>query len=83
MILHIFSVYDTKIHSFGAPFFVNHEQSALRIMSNAVNDPTVEFFRHHADYMLFQMGEFNTETAEFNLLVSPKNMGPLTQYKEQ
>ncbi len=83
MILQIYSVYDTKVASFGTPFFVNHEAVAIRSIANAVNDPSVEFHRHHADFMLFHMGEFSTDSAEFNLLVSPKNLGPLTQYKEQ
>jgi len=78
----IFSIYDTKVQAFGVPFFSSHEQHAYRMMSMAVSDGTTQLGAFPSDFMLFELGEFDDQTAEFDLLVSPKAHGPLSNFKD-
>lgn len=55
----IFSVYDSAAQAFLQPFFAPSLGSALRSLTDAVNDPKHEFSRHAGDYTLFKLGSFD------------------------
>lgn len=63
----IFSIYDGKIRSFMRPFMDAHTGSALRSFEEACKEPTSPFAKFPADFVLYEIGTFNTETG----LVSP------------
>jgi len=82
MIHKIYSIYDNKIASFGVPFFCPLREVAYRHMRRAVANPALDVSQFPSDFVLFEMGEYNDATGEFNAEVSPINLGPLTQFKE-
>lgn len=79
----IFSIYDSKVQTFGVPFFALVDEVAYRHMRMATADRTTHLANFSADFHLFELGEFDDQTAEFDLLVSPKAHGPLSQFQEE
>lgn len=75
MLLQCFSVFDSKSQAFMQPFFSQTVGTALRSFSVAANDMEHEFRRHGGDYCLFHIGSFNQDTAVFDMLSAPTNLG--------
>lgn len=66
MKLKMFAVLDAKVGFFGNPFVEHREESALRAFSDAVNDgsnPNNQWYRHPEDFALYEIGEYESETA--------------------
>ncbi len=83
MKLEAFSVYDSKAESYIQPFFSQTIGTALRDFEAAVNTQDHQFSKYGADYTIFHLGAFDQETATFNALPSPVNLGnALTFLKE-
>lgn len=79
MILKVCSVYDTKLEEFMQPFFARTTGEAVRMFSDTVANPESMFARHHADYALFSIGEFDTVTGVFTS-TGHHSFGPATQW---
>ncbi len=62
----MFTVYDTKAETFMPPFFVPSKGLAIRAFEDCVNSDDHHFGKHPADYTLFYLGSFNTDTAHFS-----------------
>lgn len=77
----IFTVYDEKSEAYLQPFFFDTVGQAVRAISELVMDPQHSFGKHTADFSLFQLGEFDDSTAEFN--INCKSLGSLVEYKRQ
>lgn len=75
MIVKAFAVYDTKALVYQAPFFNSAVGVALRMFSDAVNDPQTFLNKHPTDYILFEVGTFDDNTGEFITVTPPKNLG--------
>ena len=86
MILKIFTVYDSKAKAYLAPFYMHEEGMATRIFGQTVNDKTHAYGKSPSDYTLFNIGEFDDNTAKFNP-ITPISLGNgvefLTSNKEQ
>lgn len=63
----MFTVYDSKAETFMPPFFVPAIGLAIRAFEDCVNSDDHHFGKHPADYTLFALGEFNTDTGSFEL----------------
>lgn len=63
----LFSVHDQKAETFMPPFFVPAKGLAIRAFEDCVNSDSHHFGKHPADYTLFFLGTFNTDTAKFDL----------------
>lgn len=59
MILQIYSVRDNAAGAFLQPFFSVNNSTALRALSEAVNDPKHEFHKHASDYSIWHLGSFD------------------------
>lgn len=59
MILKIFSVKDKIVEAFLQPFFSPTIGSAIRSLTEVVNDPQSPFAKNPHDYTLYQIGEFD------------------------
>lgn len=70
--LRIYAAHDTKISAFLPPMFVQHVGQILRIWADLANDSTTNVGKYPADFHLYEIGEFNTETA----MIEPKT--PIT-----
>lgn len=66
MKLEIFSVYDSAVQGFMQPFFAPSRGSAIRSLTDAVNDPKHDMSRHAKDYTLFYMGSFDDSGGLFD-----------------
>lgn len=75
MSLKMFTVYDSKADSFIQPFFSQSTGTAIREFSAACNKQDHQFSKYAGDYTLFELGEFNQDTAKFQLAQSPLNLG--------
>lgn len=80
MKLGIYSVYDAAAEAFLRPFFAPNDKLAIRAFADTVADPTHDFARHHADYTLFRLGEFDQSSGKITVEPTPKNLGLATTY---
>lgn len=80
MLLHVFSVYDSKVGAFMSPFFMRSKGEAIRSFESVVNDPTHAFNKHPGDYTLFFHGHFDECGGLFFLEASPLSLGLGLEY---
>lgn len=81
MIHQVFAVFDSKARCFAIPFFMKHEDLAVRAFSTACNDPQLDLFRHAEDFSLFHLGTFDDERAVFKSFDHPVNLGLAATFK--
>lgn len=62
----IFSVRDSAVEAFMQPFFAPTKASAIRSLTEAVNDPKHEFHKHAKDYALYYIGFFDDSSGVIN-----------------
>lgn len=67
--LQVFAVYDKSACTFGTPFFMPSAGVAIRAFSDEVNrsDESNLLFRHPADFALFLLGVFETDSGSFDV----------------
>lgn len=73
----VFTIYDIKASEHGQPFFSQNAATASRAVSTEVNNPqsTTTFARFPDDFLLYQIGEFDSETGllkphDSNIIIS-------------
>lgn len=71
MLLSMFAIYDTAVQTWRSPVFARSRGQILREFADAANNPQTEFAKHPADYVLFELGTFDDDKCEFNLLAAP------------
>lgn len=73
-ILQICCVFDSAANMFNRPFYVPHIAMATRSFRDQVNKPdeTNELYRHPEDFALYSLGQFEEETATFELHARPE-----------
>lgn len=64
MRLKVFAMRDVKADAYGSPFFLPNEGLAIRMLGEWVQDKRSEVARYPADFMMFQIGEFDNESGE-------------------
>lgn len=83
----MFVIYDSKANAYMTPWFLHQDAMAQRAFSDCVNDQNHNFGKHPEDYTLFQIGQFDDQTAELNINEKPKTFGNgltyIVQTKEQ
>lgn len=79
----MFSVYDCKAEAYLPPFFMRSTGEALRGFIEIVNDASHAFSRHPGDYTLFELGEFEDTTGQFELFNVKKNLGTALEHKRK
>lgn len=70
MKLKVFSIYDSKAEYYMTPFMCGTKGEALRIFSDAANDPQSFISKHPADYTLFEIAGFDRETGKYESLLT-------------
>lgn len=68
MKLIIFSVYDAKAQAYLPPFFLPNRPMAIRNFGDCLKNKKHAFGVHPEDYTMFEIGEFNDNTAEIHLV---------------
>lgn len=61
----IVAVKDTAVNAFEAPFCVRAIGEAVRGFADAVKNPESPISRHPSDYLLFECGEFDSDSGMF------------------
>lgn len=64
MIIKVYSIFDKKAETYGPPFFMLKEQMAVRAFSDISNDMSTMLSKHPEDYELYEIGEYNDNTAD-------------------
>lgn len=67
MKLKIFSIRDAKTEAFNHPFFARTAGEAKRMFINSADNGN--FAKHHADYQLFYIGDFDDNDASLHPMV--------------
>lgn len=80
MILRAFSILDTKTEAFGVPFFERTTASGERLFARLAQDPDSMIYRHPADFVLFEIGDFSQENGTLTPVPKPRNLGTAAQY---
>ena len=78
----MFVVFDTKANAYMQPWFLTQEGMATRAFTDCVNDPNHNFGRHPEDYILFDIGEFDDQTADIKWQ-APRSLGNGIEFKTQ
>lgn len=81
MTLKMFSVFDSKAEAFITPFFAQARGVAIRMFMEAAQDRDHAFFKHSADYTLFDLGEFDQVTGMFKPEPAPVSLGTAIQFQ--
>ncbi|WNK13460.1 MAG: nonstructural protein [Microvirus sp.] len=63
MILKAFALLDTKVGEFHTPFFLATDAAAKRACIDIGSDPSTMVGRHPADFMLYEIGEYDSSRA--------------------
>lgn len=79
MMLQIFSVRDNVSEAYLQPFFSMNAGSAIRSLSDAVNDENHEFSKHADDYTLWGLGAFDDSTGIIDPNTGPIRLLPLKE----
>lgn len=72
MILMICAVYDLKAHCYSNPFYIAHEDLAIRAFGEAVKTAGNPINKYPADHVLYLLGRFDDGTGEFSILPAPR-----------
>jgi len=71
MRLQVLSVYDSKMEAYLPPIFTRSKGEALRSFEQACSEQNGNFAKHSADFTLFFLGEFDDQTAIFEMQIAP------------
>lgn len=74
MIYVLCCVRDAAVVAYMRPFCVPASGAAIRGFSDEVNRAESEMHKHPEDYELFEMGTFEEETGQFELLPVPRSL---------
>lgn len=75
MIKKIFCVYDSAVENYGVPFFDVTLKSVMRSFMDIIGDKSSAIGKSPQDFTLFELGEYDSNTAKFNLHPSPISRG--------
>jgi len=83
--LKAYSVYDMKIETYAKPFYQLTRGEALRSWTELANDANSQNMvsKHPADFVLFEVGEYDESTGRFENLNAPFSLGSALQYKNK
>lgn len=76
----IYCLYDSKVKSYGTPFFGESNAEVLRDFETLANDRKTKVGLYPADFVLFELGEFDKFSCSFNLHTAPYNLASALQY---
>jgi len=71
MKLNVYVIYDSKAKVYNRPFYLLNDDIASRTASDLVTDKTNDLGRHPEDFIMFRLGSFDDQTAEFVLEPAP------------
>lgn len=77
----MYCVYDSKVESYGRPFFMKNKGEAVRGFQEIANDPTSQICKYPEDFTLFELGSFDDQTCKFVINSTPVSIGCAVEFK--
>jgi len=81
MILKVFSIYDSKAEAFSNPECIPSKGEAIRGFAAAANNPQTQIGKYPADFTLFEIGEYDTDTGTVTMSQHKQNWGTAIEHK--
>lgn len=75
MKLKAYACYDTKVKNFTKPLYHRNAAEALRSFEDECNNPQSQLNKFPADFTLFEIGEYDDETAILTQEASHVSLG--------
>jgi len=66
-----YTIFDTKSLTYSNPFYAPTTGAAIRIVSDAAQDPNSQLSRHPADFIVYCVGEYDDSNGVF-LPIDPR-----------
>lgn len=60
--LKVYSLFDTKVGTFGNPFCAQSDGAAIRTVVDAASDPSTLLYKHPADFILYGIGHYDEDS---------------------
>lgn len=79
MIIKIFAVRDSAVEAFLQPFFSPTLGSAIRSITEVVNDPQHTFAKNPTDYALWEIGSFDDASGRLEPIEPIQMLAPLSE----
>ncbi|WNK15063.1 MAG: nonstructural protein [Microvirus sp.] len=80
MKLGVFTVFDSKSLTYYQPFYMASVGAAVRAFADSVNEKGHAFNLHPEDYTLFQVADYDDNTAIFSQFPNLNNLGVATSF---
>lgn len=71
----MYTVYDSKTEAYLQPFFMQSRGAAVRAWVDTIQDNKSQFSKHPSDFTLFEVGEWNEISCEFNIYKNILSLG--------
>lgn len=81
MIYVVCSAYDKKARTFLTPFYVTHQDVAVRAFKDAVNNVESSVGRNPEDFALWNLGTFDDDKGSFTLHATPQHIVEAMAFK--
>lgn len=78
--LKVFSVFDSAVGAFGAPFFVPTRGLALRAFIDEASRVDSNIAKHPLDFSLFELGDYDESTGQFVNSIAPECLGTAASF---
>lgn len=82
-VLRMFSLFDAGVGAFLKPFWSDHKENALRSLRQLVNDksnPDNMVANHPDQFVLFEIGVFDSVTGVFSSHLTPQSLGNCIEF---
>lgn len=76
----IYSIYDSKAEAYLPLNFFPTKAAAIRSFSAAAQDPKSDFHKFAQDFTLFELGEWDEQTAKFVIHEAKIPLGTAVEY---
>lgn len=80
MVKLVFSIQDIKGVLYADPFMAMSHAEALRTLQGLAQNPQTTIHQWPEDYVLYQVGTFNTQTGELGTMDAPFSLGSAAQF---
>lgn len=78
----VFSIHDSKVEAYLAPFFMRAIGEAVRAFETTVNDPKSLFNQYPGDYTLFHVADYDEQSGIITPLKTFTNLGNAVEFKK-
>lgn len=77
----VFTVHDAKAEAYLKPFLMRTKGEAIRAMQDLANDPKHDFSKYSEDYTLFEIGTYDDEQGNYEMLNVKISLGNGLEFK--